>query len=137
MNPAVPKPGKKKPTRNVRARRAGLIFGPLADFVRGKTCVGCRRRPGVPHHVHARGMGGATWDWLQVYTSEHVLTDLIGNLAPVCKTCHDEIHVSLGRHSFGEKHNTDLSIEAEAYGEVFKKNEPGKYAKLLLALDRL
>jgi hypothetical protein len=85
-------------------------------------------------------MGGAVGDWLTVWTSEFVLTDLIGNVVPMCADCHSTLHVSgLSRlaHELGHKlTRDDLALYGEAWGETFKKKRPGEYADIVVAIAR-
>lgn len=67
--------------RAKRDRETGRVFGSLCDFVREMPCVICGLRPVEPHHVRSRGAGHGDW-----------LTGGDGNVVPVCRSCHQNIH---------------------------------------------
>lgn len=79
----------------MRAKRYGWQFGEKAVWIRQLNCLVCGWLPSEPHHVKSRGAGG---------DSTH--------LVPLCTRHHREFH-TIGRTTFGKKHDIDLPAEAE------------------------
>lgn len=52
----------------------------LLDSLRGRACEWCKKRPGDPHHLLARGHGGG------------LRMDIMANLAVLCYLCHAFTH---------------------------------------------
>jgi hypothetical protein len=112
--------------RGKRLRDRGLIFGPLCDFVRGGKCEACRD-PGEPHHVKSRGAGYG--DWLTFVDDYNLLIDAWGNVVPLCRDHHNELH-QYGQATFEGTYLLDLSVRAQAWGEVFKMRRPEEWHRI-------
>lgn len=119
--------------RKKRMQLAGLVDGPLCDFVRGNACdVQDCGKPGWPHHVEH-----GTWrvDWsVSERTSEGIPVVLVGRVCCLCHYHHQLYHDTLGSHeAFCEATGLDVEVAATWWGEWFALDRPTEYSRILTA----
>lgn len=105
-------PLRRRGKRKAREQAAGLVDGPLCDYVRRMECSvpGCVE-PGEPHHVKH---GGLRRDYLP---------DGTGNVAPLCHLHHRFLHDVAGSvERFEEFHAVWLPGVARQIGERFHRS---------------
>lgn len=117
--------------RKKRMRRAGLVDGPLCDYVRGNQCgVDYCVEPGVPHHVEH---GTLRVDWtVSERTSEGFPAALVGRVCCLCHYHHQLYHDQLGsREAFLKATGLDVDLVAEVWGELFAHYRPAEYRRIM------
>jgi len=98
-----------RPVSPTNSGREHQIDRAYRRFVRRRYCAGCGALgPSEAHHVRSWGSGHGDW-----------LDDGTGNLAPLCRGCHDLFH-RRGRESFAELTGVDLEHEAKRIGERYR-----------------
>jgi len=110
--------------RGKRLKAKGLLRADLCDFVRGKTCSvnGCHE-PGDPAHVRSTGAGFL--DWMRLAGRK-----IEGNVAPLCRSHHDELDQDLHLAGFNRKYRLDLEQIAREWGRRFAREHPVRFDEM-------
>lgn len=123
------------PSLQQRHKAAGLLFGPLFDYVGQQYCCvpGCDNPSGPPHHVLFRSQGGL--DWFVHHRGATAQGDavwLVGNLAPMCVGCHERLHWFGSNEAFeAEQLGLELVVVAREHGQKFELLRPDVYDQIL------
>ena len=112
--------------RGKRLKKAGVLRGPLCDFVRGSKCdVPSCNLPGEAAHFHPTGRGYLDW-----YLLDRIVVSNVFSLCPHHHRTGKCSWHAMTPFDFANTYNFRPSGVAVGWGNKFKHHHPEKFAKL-------